>query len=147
MSLKSGDRVKETTITTGTGDVTLSGAVSGFQAFSAICADQDLVAYAIVHQTLAEWEVGVGTWTIGGVLKRTTVLASSNSGAAVNFSAGTKDVFCDFPAQHGIGAPVALVVSVDALVPAGSSLYAVGEYEVANGKALDIGVGAVLEVG
>jgi hypothetical protein len=91
------DRVRETTTTTGTGAVTLAGAVSGFRAFSAVMANADTAWYAIVHQSANEWEVGLGTWSTGGTLSRTTVLASSNAGAAVDFSAGTKDVFLTQP--------------------------------------------------
>lgn len=87
------DRVKETTTTTGTGNITLAGAVSQFRAFSSVMANNDTTTYAIVGQTGTEWEVGFGTWQTGGTLVRTTVYASSNAGAAVNFSAGTKDVF------------------------------------------------------
>lgn len=88
------DRVKETTTTTGTGTLALAGAASGFRAFSAVLANNDTCLYAIVGG--AEWEVGLGTWTTGNNLARTTVLASSNAGAAVNLSAGTKDVFITY---------------------------------------------------
>ena len=84
------DRVKETTTTTGAGTVTLAGAVSGFRAFSAVCANADTVPYEIDGGS--EWEVGIGTWATGGTLARTTVISSSNSNAAVNFSTGTKNV-------------------------------------------------------
>lgn len=94
MAHVAGDRVKETTTTTGTGAITLAGAASGFRAFSAIATNGDTVYYCIAHQSAAEWETGLGTWGTGGTLTRTTVIASSNGGAAVNFSAGTKDVFC-----------------------------------------------------
>ena len=90
------DRVRETTSTTGTGPVTLAGAVLGHRAFSAVCANGDTVDYCIAAGS--EWEVGTGTWATGGSLARTTVLASSNAGAAVSFSAGSKDVFCTLPA-------------------------------------------------
>lgn len=93
MAHVTGDRVKETTTTTGTGAVTLAGAVSGFRAFSDVAANGDTVYYCIAHQSAAEWETGLGTWGTGGILTRTTVIASSNAGAAVNFSAGTKNVF------------------------------------------------------
>ncbi len=92
------DRVRETTTTTGTGAITLLGAVTNFQAFSAVMVNADTTFYAIVHQSAAEWEIGLGTWNTGGTLSRTTVLESSNAGAAVNFSAGTKDVFITIPA-------------------------------------------------
>lgn len=97
------DRVKETTTTTGTGSITLAGAVSGFLAFSARLANNDTTLYTVVHRTLAEWEVGVGTWTTGGILVRTTVIASSNSDALVSFSAGTKDAFITLSPRGPVG--------------------------------------------
>lgn len=145
MALRSGDRVKETTTTTGTGDVTLAGAMSGFQAFSAIAANGDQVAYAIVGTT--EWEVGIGTWNTGGTLTRTRVLASSNAGALVSFSAGSKDVFCTLPAQQGVAPVVARVVRVDALIPDGSALYVCSDLEIASGVVLEVGADALVEVG
>ena len=94
MALVIADRVRETTTTTGTGTITLAGAVNGYQAFSVV-GNANTTYYCIAHQTANEWEVGVGTYTLSGTtLARTTVLASSNAGSAVNFSAGTKDVFC-----------------------------------------------------
>lgn len=98
--ITSADRVKETTTTTGTGTIALAGAVSQFRAFSAVCANNDTIPYAIVGQSGTEWEVGIGTWTTGNNLARTTVLSSSNAGAAVSFSAGTKDVFCTVPSER-----------------------------------------------
>lgn len=93
------DRVKETTTTTGTGTVTLGGAATGFQSFSAI-GNANSTYYTIAGQGTAEWEVGIGTYTSSGTtLSRDTVLASSNSGSLVNFSAGTKDVFVTQPAE------------------------------------------------
>lgn len=89
MSRVVGDRIRETATTTGIGDISLLGAVDKFVAFSTAAADLDTVNYAIVHRTASEWEVGLGTWRTGNVLERTTVHASSNAGAAVNFSAGT----------------------------------------------------------
>jgi hypothetical protein len=91
------DRVKETTTTTGTGTVTLAGAATGFQSFSAI-GNTNSTYYTIAGQTGSEWEVGIGTYTSSGTtLSRTTVFSSSNSGSLVNFSAGTKDVFVTYP--------------------------------------------------
>jgi len=98
VAFRSNDRVKETSTTTGTGNLTLAGAVSGFQAFS-VFANNDTFFYAVVHQTAAEWEVGIGTYVSATpALARTTVLESSNADALVSFSAGTKDVFVDMPA-------------------------------------------------
>ena len=87
------DRVKETTTTTGTGAVTLAGAVAGFQSFSAVMSVADTCYYVIVSGTGVDWETGTGTYSSASVLTRTTVLSSSNSGNAVNFASGTKDVF------------------------------------------------------
>lgn len=96
------DRVRETTTTTGTGSVTLAGAVTGFQTFAAI-GNANITYYTIAGQGTSEWEVGIGTYTASGTtLSRDTVLASSNSGSLVNFSAGTKDVFCDYPAGRAV---------------------------------------------
>lgn len=95
--MKHGDRVKETSTTTGSGDITLAGAVSQFVAFSSVFSTNDRVPYAIVGQSGTEWEVGYGTLTGASTLARTEVKASSNSNNAVNFSAGTKDVFGTWP--------------------------------------------------
>ena len=93
------DRVKETSTTTGTGNITLAGAVAGFRAFSDLCANGDSVHYCIAHQTPGQWEVGTGTWGTGGILLRAVVLASSNAGALVDFASGAKDVFLTAPAS------------------------------------------------
>ena len=94
------DRVKETTTTTGTGTVTLAGAVSGFQSFAAI-GNANTTYYTIAAGT--EWEVGLGTYTSSGTtLSRDVVYSSSNSNAAVNFSAGTKNVWVDYPAARAV---------------------------------------------
>lgn len=96
------DRVNETSTTTGTGTFTLAGAVTGFQTFAAI-GDGNTTYYAIVLQGGSEWEVGLGTYTSSGTtLSRDTILSSSNSNNAVNFSAGTKNVFCDYPAPKAV---------------------------------------------
>lgn len=100
MALVVADRVKETTTTTGTGTVTLAGASTGFQSFAAI-GNANQTYYTIAGQGTSEWEVGIGTYTSSGTtLSRTTVLASSNAGALVNFSAGSKDVFVTYPAGY-----------------------------------------------
>ena len=94
------DRVQETSTTTGTGTFTLAGAVTGFQSFSAI-GDGNTTYYAIVLGS--EWEVGLGTYTSSGTtLARNTILESSNGGTAVNFSAGTKNVFVTYPAEEAV---------------------------------------------
>ena len=101
MALALDDRVKETSTTTGTGTLDLSGAVSGFQTFVAGIGNSNTTYYAIVNRDEAEWEVGLGTVTDASTdtLARTTVISSSNSDSATDFSAGTKDVFCTLPAS------------------------------------------------
>ena len=100
MALVINDRVKETTTTTGTGTVSLAGAVTGFETFAAGIGNSNTVYYCISHQTAAEFEVGLGTLDgDSSDLARTTVISSSNSDSAVDFSAGTKDVFCTIPAS------------------------------------------------
>jgi hypothetical protein len=100
MALVVKDRVQETSTTTGTGTFTLAGAVSGFQSFSVI-GNANTTYYAIVGGT--EWEVGLGTYTLSGtLLSRDTILESSNGGTAVNFSAGTKNVFVTYPAEEAV---------------------------------------------
>ena len=100
MALVINDRVKETTTTTGTGALSLGGAVTGFEAFSAGVGNSNTTYYAISHQTANEWEVGLGTLDgDSSDLTRTTVISSSNSDSAVSLSSGTKDVFCTMPAS------------------------------------------------
>lgn len=100
MALVLADRVRETTTTTGTGTITLAGAAVGFQSFAAI-GNGNTTYYTISGGS--QWEVGIGTYTSSGTtLSRNTVLASSNSGSLVNFSAGTKDVFVTYPAEKSI---------------------------------------------
>jgi hypothetical protein len=99
MSISFHDRVKETTTTTGTGPLTLAGAVAQFKSFSsryAVNAD-DMFNYYVVGQTGAEWEAGIGQLTATSTMARISVTESSNNDTFVNFSAGTKDVFVAVP--------------------------------------------------
>ena len=100
MALVLKDRIKETTSTTGTGTYTLGGAVSGFEAFSEI-GDGNTTYYCCTDGT--DFEVGVGTYTASGTtLARTTILQSSNSDAAVNWTSGTRTIFCTQPAEKAV---------------------------------------------
>lgn len=91
------DRVLETTTTTGTGSLTTAGAVTGYIEISSITgiASGDTF-YATTWGVDAngtptgEWETGVYTFTDTNTVARTLITASSNAGAAVSFSAGTK---------------------------------------------------------
>ena len=96
------DRVKEATTTTGTSDFTLGGAGAGFQTF-AVIGDGNTTYYAAVDQASGDWEVGIGTYSsTGPTLSRDTILESSNSGSKVSFAAGSKDVFCTYPAERSV---------------------------------------------
>ena len=100
MALVVNDRVKETSTTTGTGTFTLAGAVVGFETFSSAIGNTNTTYYSIVNED-GEFEVGLGT-VAAGTLARTTIISSSNSDSAVNFSSGTKDVFCTLPASKAV---------------------------------------------
>jgi len=116
MALVIKDRVKETTTTTGTGALSLGGASTNFVTFSSVLSNADTTYYAIVDSTNTAFEVGLGTYTSSGnTLTRTTVLASSNSGSAVNLSAGTKDVFMTYPAEKAVFEDANGVVSIENL--------------------------------
>lgn len=141
------DRVRETTTTTGTGTVTLAGAVLGFQSFSAI-GNGNTTYYTIAGQGTSEWEVGIGTYTSAGTtLSRTTVLASSNSGSLVNFSAGTKDVFCDYPAGRAVIGGQGYVensytISTSSTVTDGSNALSVGPVTINSGVSVTVPSGS-----
>ncbi len=101
-------RVAEVSTTTGTGAFTLAGALTGHQAFSAVCATSDTTEYVIVAVDgsgvpTGAWEEGIGTYSSANTLTRTTVVSSSNSNAAVNFSAGSKVVLLTPVAQRVAG--------------------------------------------
>ena len=101
MALVVNDRVKETSTTAGTGTFTLDGAVTGFETFSSAIGNGNTTYYAIEIPNTTEFEVGLGT-VAAGTLARTTVISSSNSDSLVNFSAGTKNVFCTLPASKAV---------------------------------------------
>ena len=103
MALVLNDRVKETTTTTGTGTFTLAGAVTGFETFGTGVGNSNTTYYAVTLPGTAEFEVGLGTLSSdSSTIARTTVISSSNSDNAVNFSAGTKTIFCTLPASKTV---------------------------------------------
>ena len=107
MALILKDRVKESSTSSGTGNITLGGAIPGYQTFNAAVATGSTVYYTIHNLTAGfdtEWEVGLGTFTSPATLARTTVLSSSNSGSAVNFTAGASglEVFITQPAEEAV---------------------------------------------
>lgn len=93
------DLVHETSSTTGTGNFTTSN-VNGKRSFNTAfgTGGTDLFDYYIQNRDAAEWERGTGHLSAATTLVRDTVIDSSNSAAAVNFSAGTKDLTNDVPA-------------------------------------------------
>jgi hypothetical protein len=112
MALVLADRVQETTLTTGTGTVTLAGAVLGFQTF-AVIGNGNTTFYTIADQGGSNWEVGIGTYTASGTtLSRDTVLASSNGGALVDFTAGTKTAFVTYPSEKSVNLDTAGNVNI-----------------------------------
>jgi hypothetical protein len=131
MALVVNDRVKETSTTTGTGTFTLAGAVLGFETFSSAIGNTNTTYYTIVNEN-GEFEVGLGT-VAAGTLARTTIISSSNSDAAVNFSAGTKDVFCTLPASKA----VILDSSGNIVANNGSNLTALNATQLTSGTIPD----------
>jgi hypothetical protein len=137
MALVVKDRVRETSTTSGTGTITLAGAVSGFQSFSVI-GDGNTTYYAIVDPQTGDWEVGIGIYTASGTtLSRDTVLESSNSGNLVNFVTNPKDVFVTYPAERAIYTDAAGT----AITPATASVLGVasggtGQSSYTNGQLL-----------
>ena len=106
MAFKLNDRVKESSATTGTGTITLDGAVSGFESFSAGIGGDNTTYYCIFETGTNNFEVGFGTLNSGAsTLARTYVISSSNSDAKVSF-AGPTEVFCTVPgAKIGLPTP------------------------------------------
>ena len=103
MALVINDRVKVTSTTTGTGAFALGTAVTGFETFAQGIGNNNTTYYCIFNQGTSEFEVGRGTLDgTSANLARTQVISSSNSDAAVNFAAGTKDVFCTLPASKSV---------------------------------------------
>lgn len=117
------DRVKDTSTTTGTGNVTLSGsAPSGYITFGSVMANNDTTMYCIAHQSANEWEIGLGTYVSATPALARTILIASSTGSAVSFSAGTKDVFITSPAVDqlwGTITPTALAADANDYAPAG----------------------------
>ena len=128
MALVLNDRVKETTTTTGTGTINLGGAQTNFETFVAGIGNSNTTYYAIVHRSSAEFEVGLGTITDASpdTLARTTIISSSNSDSAVDFSAGTKDVFCTMPASKAVHEDGSSNVTLPADLSVGDDLTVLG---------------------
>jgi hypothetical protein len=154
MALVLKDRVKETTTTTGTGSFSLAGAVTGYDSFGQI-GSGNTTYYAVYLDGGSEWEVGIGTYTSPSTLSRDTILASSNSGSVVTFSAGQKTIWCDYPAgtsiyasnngsqtsgqvlkSNGVGTPPTWQTTTngDVVGPASATDNAVARFDTTTGK-------------
>ena len=139
MALVLNERVKETTTTTGTGALSLGGAPTGFETFAAGIGNSNTTYYAIFHATADEFEVGLGTLDgDSSDLTRTTVYASSNSDSAVNFSSGTKTVFCTMPAARSVFLDADGDVTLGANLDVGGNLTVTGTTTF-NGGTLTLG--------
>lgn len=141
MALVIADRVRESTTTSGTGTITLGGAYGGFQPFSVI-GNGNTTYYAIIDTIANTWEVGIGTYTLSGnTLSRDTVLASSNSGSLVNFSANAKDVIITQPSERAVYVVGSSVVAENsATVP--NSLLANSSVTI-NGSSVSLGLSLI----
>ena len=126
MALVLNDRVKETTTTTGTGTLTLGGAVTGFETFAAGIGNSNTTYYTVILPGSAEFEVGLGTLSgDSSTIARTTIISSSNSDNAVDFSAGTKNIFCTIPASKSVFLDASGDVSIGGTITAtGTSVFA-----------------------
>jgi hypothetical protein len=106
MALIINDRVKVNSTATGNSQTTFAidnTPVTGFETFAQGIGNSNTTYYCIFNQGTTEFEVGLGTLDgTSANLTRTTVISSSNSDAAVNFAAGTKDVFCTLPASKSV---------------------------------------------
>mgnify|MGYP003660400959 FL=1 len=106
MALVINDRVKETSTTQGTGDITLAGAVQGFITFNSGIGTSNTTYYAIFEQGTNNFEVGLGTLSGSTTLQRDTVLSNSAGNTSkINFNSGgtsTLNVFCTMPAEKSV---------------------------------------------
>jgi hypothetical protein len=133
------DRVRETTTTTGTGTYTLAGAVTGFETFGSI-GNTNTTYYCCTDGT--NFEVGVGTYASSGTtLARTTILQSSNSDSAVNWSAGTRQIFCTLPAEKSVIEDASNNVSIAGVLTStgltiGSAAITEAELEILDGASV-----------
>ena len=101
MAFVFGDRVYETSTTTGNGTLTLAGiGAANYRTFSDVIGNTNTCYYSIVHRNANEWEVGVGTVSAGALARTTVLKTSAGNTTKIVFSAGTKDVFCDLPAER-----------------------------------------------
>lgn len=96
------DRVKETSLSAGTGPLKLDGAALGFSSFGDYYSYNSTLFYAVTDGV--DYEVGSGQYFLNGSdnsLSRYP-FASSNSNNLVNFGQGVKEVFVTYPAKYSV---------------------------------------------
>lgn len=144
MALVVADRVREQTTSTGTGTYTLAGAVLGHQSFSVV-GDGSTTYYCCTDGT--DWEIGTGTYTASGTtLARTTVHASTNGGSAVDWSAGTRNIYGVLPATV-LDSLINPTGAGDVVGPASSTDNAVARFDTTTGKLIQDSVVVVDDSG
>jgi hypothetical protein len=153
MALVLADRVQETSTTSGTGSITLLGAVTGFQSFLSGIGNGNTTYYTIYEQGTSNWEVGIGSLSGGTTLSRDTIIASSNSGAIVTFGAGLKNVFVDMPSEMialgGSGQSIQVNQTTESqtyTLATGTNGFAVGPITTASGVTVTIASGQRLVI-
>ena len=104
MALVINDRVKETSTTTGTGDITLAGVPSGQGnvTFSSGIGVGNTTYYCIFQQGSSSFEIGLGTLSGSTTLERTTVINNSSGNTSKISFSGTLDVFVTMPAAKTV---------------------------------------------
>ena len=95
---KLSDRVKETTLTQGTGTLTLAGSFGSFQTFLNGIGEGNSTFYTIENNS--QFEIGIGIFS-SNTLSRDTILSSSNGNNKINL-AGVSLVFCTYPASKSV---------------------------------------------
>ena len=96
------DRIKQATLSSGTGVVSFSGSEAGYLPFSQVLSDNQKTYYVIEDNTNSEFEVGLGTYS-GSTLSRDVVYASTNSNNLVSFSGNNNTfAFITYPATGAV---------------------------------------------
>lgn len=88
MPIKDGVKIKESSLTSGTGTLDLEGAEYGHNTLADEIGDGNSMVYLLLDANGLAWEMGVGTLTAGSpdTFSRDTVLRSSNSDSLVALS-------------------------------------------------------------